>query len=148
MKIQILFALTSFLFIAGTKSNAQSWSLTGNAGTNSGTNFIGTTDNVNFKIRTKNNVRLTVTAGGKIGIGTEVPVGKLHVKGNADISQLMIDAGTIQSNTNPLIKLRNNAGTDLMWIHSDDATNSFVGLNAGSVNNAGGGGLYNRVVAK
>ncbi|MEO8149617.1 MAG: hypothetical protein ABI723_18405, partial [Bacteroidia bacterium] len=52
-----------------TQAHSQ-WKLTGNAGTNSGTNFIGTTDNVNFKIRTKNNVRITVTAGGNVGIGT------------------------------------------------------------------------------
>jgi hypothetical protein len=61
-------------------SHSQSWSLTGNAGTNSGTNFIGTTDNTNFKIRTKNNVRIIVTAGGKVAIGSINPVYKLDVQ--------------------------------------------------------------------
>lgn len=59
------------------------WSLTGNSGTNASTNFIGTTDNVAFKIRTKNLVRLTVSSGGKVGIGITTPVFKLDVKGGS-----------------------------------------------------------------
>ena len=77
------------------------------------------------------------------GIGTATPQGKLHIKGSADTSQLVIDANATQSNTRPLIRLRNAAGTDLMHIHSDDATNTFVGLNVGRVNDAAGGGQAN-----
>lgn len=69
-----------------------------------------------------------------VGIGTVSPASKLHIKGAADATQLIIDANSIQNNTNPLIKLRNSSGTDLMWIHSDDVSNSYVGLNAGRVN--------------
>lgn len=85
-------------------------------------------------------------AAQNIGIGTTVPASKLHVKGSVDTTQLIIDANSTQSNTHPLIKLRNNSGTDLMWIHSDDSTNSFVGLNAGRVNNAPGSGVYNTFI--
>ena len=74
-----------------------------------------------------------------VGIGTITPASKLHIKGSADASQLIIDANSTQSNTHPLIKLRKSDGTDLMWIHSDDITNSFLGLNAGRVNSASGG---------
>ena len=49
-----------------------------------------------------------------IGVGIASPTGKLHIKGAADVPQLIIDANTTQSNTQPLVKLRNSAGTDLL----------------------------------
>ncbi|HKR05993.1 MAG TPA: tail fiber domain-containing protein [Bacteroidia bacterium] len=75
-KIILLIAVCAI----GARAYSQ-WSLTGNAGTNASTNFIGTTDNVSFKIRTNDNVRMTITAGGKVGIGIASPVFKLDVKG-------------------------------------------------------------------
>ncbi len=83
---------------------------------------------------------------GNIGIGTTIPKGKLHIKGNADTSQLVIDANSAQSNIHPLIRLRNAAGTDLLHIHSDDASNTFIGLNAGRVNDAAHGGQANSFI--
>lgn len=113
---------------------AQDWSLTGNAGTNASTNFIGTTDNVAFKVRTNNAVRMTFSTSGRVGIGSSSPAGKLHVKGNTNVSQLIIDASSNQSNINPLVKLRSNSGSDLMWIHSDNSTNVFIGFISGNAN--------------
>jgi trimeric autotransporter adhesin len=81
--------------------------------------------------------------GTNIGIGTAAPSAKLHIKGSADTSQLIIDAFSTQGNTRPLIKLRKSNGTDLLWIHSDDPLNTFIGLSAGRANNAAGGGIYN-----
>ncbi len=78
-----------------------------------------------------------------VGIGTTTPASKLHIKGSADISQLIIDANATQSNTNPLIRLRNSSGGDLLHIHSDNSSNIFIGVNAGRVNNAAGSGTYN-----
>src|SRR4026209_645171 len=78
-----------------------------------------------------------------IGINISAPLGKLHVKGDADVSQLIIDANSTQGNLNPLIKLRKSDGTDLMWIHSDHTDNTFIGLNSGRVNNSSGGAIYN-----
>ena len=69
-----------------------------------------------------------------VGIGTITPVGKLHLKGSQDVSQLVIDANVAQSDTNPLIKLRNHVGIDLMWLHSNHFTNCFIGLKAGRNN--------------
>lgn len=59
-------------------SNA--WSLSGNAGTVAGTNFIGTTDAIDFRIRTSNLVRLSITAGGNVGIGTISPDMSLEIR--------------------------------------------------------------------
>ncbi len=70
-----------------------------------------------------------------VGIGTVTPAGKLHIKGSADTSQLTIDANATQSNTHPLIRLRNAAGVELIHISSDAIENTFIGLDAGRVNN-------------
>jgi len=139
---------TGFYYYSGTAwaavtPKSKGWSLTGNVGTVPGTNFIGTNDAMDLVIKTNNTERLRVLSTGNVGIGTLSPAGMLHVKGNTDVSQLIIDANSTQSSTHPLIKLRNSSGTDLMWIHSDDLTNSFVGSNAGRVNNAASGGIYN-----
>jgi hypothetical protein len=46
------------------------WSLTGNAGTTAGTNFIGTTDAVDFVVKTSNTERVRVDASGNVGLST------------------------------------------------------------------------------
>ncbi|MEO8150332.1 MAG: hypothetical protein ABI723_22045 [Bacteroidia bacterium] len=69
-----------------TQTTYAQWSLTGNAGTSASTNFIGTTDNVALKIRTKNVVRVTITGSGNVGIGTTSPSNKLSVTGNANFT--------------------------------------------------------------
>jgi len=78
-----------------------------------------------------------------VGIGIPAPAGKLHIKGAADVSQLIIDAHTTQSNLFPLIRLRKSSGSDLLWINADTSLNTFVGLFAGRINNANGGGVFN-----
>lgn len=45
------------------------WLTTGNAGTNSAVNFIGTLDNVDWCIRTNNTERIRVSSYGHVGIG-------------------------------------------------------------------------------
>ncbi len=72
--------------------------------------------------------------GGNVGINTTTPLAKLHIAGSDNESQLMVDASTSQSNTNPLIRLRSSNDMDLLWIHSDDTSNTFIGLNAGLSN--------------
>ncbi len=74
-----------------------------------------------------------------VGIGTVTPQAKLHIKGAANTSQLIIDANATQSNTQPLIRLRDASGVDLLYIHSDNIFNTFIGLNAGQVNTASPG---------
>ncbi|MCX7769421.1 MAG: hypothetical protein N2110_10455, partial [Flavobacteriales bacterium] len=60
------------------------WRLVGNAGTNPANNFLGTTDNVDLVIRTNNNERIRVAAGGNVGIGTNSPQRVLHIERAGD----------------------------------------------------------------
>jgi hypothetical protein len=55
------------------------WGLTGNAATNSATNFIGTTDSKDFAIRTNNTEVIKLFANGQIGIGSTPVSAKLDL---------------------------------------------------------------------
>ncbi|MDO9187235.1 MAG: hypothetical protein Q7W13_14565 [Bacteroidia bacterium] len=65
------------------------WKLTGNDSTIAGTNFIGTSDSVDFVVKTNNTEKIRVTATGNVGIGINTPTEKLDVLGNAKISGLL-----------------------------------------------------------
>jgi hypothetical protein len=60
---------------------AISWELTGNSGTNPATNFLGTTDNQPFAIRTNGSERLRITPAGLVGIRTTAPRSPLSLGG-------------------------------------------------------------------
>lgn len=63
-------APTGFYYFDGTMwvllGGQPGWLLTGNAGTNTATNFIGTTDNVAFRVHTNNAVRFEFTTNGRL----------------------------------------------------------------------------------
>ncbi len=62
-----------------TNPNSLAWRLTGNSGTSAATNFIGTSDAVDFVTRTNNAERLRVTSAGNVGIGLSNPSYALSV---------------------------------------------------------------------
>ncbi len=62
-------------------ASGKPWLLTGNAGTVAGTNFIGTTDAIDFVVKTNNTEKLRVQSGGNVGIGTTAPIHKVDVVG-------------------------------------------------------------------
>lgn len=64
------------------------WSLTGNTGTSSATNFMGTTDNVSLRFRTNNSEKMIIDSLGNVGIGTVAP---------ASNARLAINDGHLQS---------------------------------------------------
>lgn len=71
--------IASVIFVVS--GNAQtSWQITGNNNT-ANNNFIGTTNNVAFKIRTNNIVRISINPSGNVGVGTNAPKSKLDVAG-------------------------------------------------------------------
>ncbi len=83
------------------------WNLTGNSGTNSLSNFIGTIDNVDFILKTNSLERMRITSGGKVGIGTANPSASLHVLGNDGL----VAEGTFGSGT----LAATGAGTRMLW---------------------------------
>ena len=64
------------------------WGLTGNAGTNSSANFIGTTDANPVVVRTNNAERFRIGSDGEVGIGTTNPLAKLHVAAAGEVIRL------------------------------------------------------------
>src|SRR5580658_5979270 len=75
-----------------TLTSGASWSLTGNAGTNYLTNFLGTTDNTSLRFRTDNIQGMILDSLGNVGIGTApaVTVG-------TNLELLLVDAGVTNS---------------------------------------------------
>ncbi|MCW3463041.1 T9SS type A sorting domain-containing protein [Chitinophaga nivalis] len=76
-----LFFLTALL--ASPALYAQSWLLTGNAGTNPTTNSLGTTDNNDLVFKTNNLPRVTLSSSqyGTLAVGKQGAEGSLHVFG-------------------------------------------------------------------
>lgn len=70
------------------------WSLTGNAGTNPATNFLGTTDTARLVFRTNSIQQATILSNGNFGIGTNSPQGTLHVFSNSPGGQLQVSGNT------------------------------------------------------
>ncbi len=85
---------------ASLPASAASWNLTGNGGT-AVTNFLGTTDNRSFRIRTNNTQRVIIDSTGNVGIGTSAPSALLDINGDALINGITVGKGgsNIISNT-------------------------------------------------
>lgn len=97
-------------------ANFQAWRLTGNSGTHTGINFLGTTDTRALAFRTNNIERIKIDSlYGRVGIGTDAPVARLHV---VDSSVVFSATGTVPFTPgNPPIS---GAGRRMMW-YSDKA---------------------------
>jgi hypothetical protein len=65
------------------------WTLTGNAGTNPATNFLGTIDNEPLVIRTNGTEHLRITPDGNVGIGTTSPNQMLQLHKPGDTTNLI-----------------------------------------------------------
>lgn len=103
--------------IANGNPTVSGWGTVGNSGTNSSTNFIGTTDAADLAIKTNNTQRLQITSDGNFGLGTEVGE-------DLTSSRLSIDGGTIATT--------DGLGT-IVSIWGD--RNQFIELNIQNLNN-------------
>ena len=61
---------TVWIALLNSASNLNAWNAIGNSGTTAGTNFIGTTDNVDLVVKTNNSEKARFTSAGNVGIGT------------------------------------------------------------------------------
>jgi hypothetical protein len=80
-------------FVSGSNGN---WGTNGNAGTTAGSNFVGTTDAVDFVTMTNNAEVMRATSGGNIGIGNTIPVSKLDIAtGTTTVNSIVNAVGKI-----------------------------------------------------
>ena len=86
---------------AGTSAD---WSITGNGGTSAASNFIGTTDNVGFVLKTNNTERMRITSNGNVSVGSVA----------ADVSALLDVQSTNKGFLMPRVALLSN--TDVATI--------------------------------
>lgn len=77
--------------IADLSEAASNWSLTGNSGTDSALNFIGTVDGKPLSLRTSNAERVHIGSDGNVGIGTSTPTATLDVNGTVKFENLAND---------------------------------------------------------
>ncbi|MEP6556101.1 MAG: hypothetical protein ABJB11_21275, partial [Ferruginibacter sp.] len=81
-----------------TAGGSNGWGLTGNGGTNSTSNFIGTTDNVDLVFRTNNVNKMLINATGNVGIGTSQVSDvnyKLFVETGIRTRKIKVDAANV-----------------------------------------------------
>ncbi len=79
-----------------------------------------------------NGYTYSTTSADLIGIGTNVPAGKLHISGSADDELLILRGHSTQ--TAPYLLAQVNAGTELFRVDSDNISNFFAGYEAGNAN--------------
>jgi hypothetical protein len=101
-----------------TWQSSAGWSLTGNAGTNPATNFLGTTDAQDLIFKTANNEGFRLTQTGWLGFGTSTPISKMDIRGpntddgailaigNSDISHRLLIFPGRQNDPNPYIQVK------------------------------------------
>lgn len=110
-----------------TSGATTNWSLTGNAGTTPATNFVGTTDNQDLRLRTNNAERVIVSAAGNVGVGI-APTSKLHIyeatgsTPTATTGTLVLDHGNNGGGSSIVFPSRVNNGSDYGYIRYDDDT--------------------------
>ncbi|WP_412850646.1 cell wall anchor protein [Chryseobacterium sp. PMSZPI] len=122
MKIRLL----PFTLFVSTFIFAQSWNVTGNAGTNPPNNFMGTTDSKDLVVKTNNVERMRITSAGNVAIGgtPDDPYVPFQVYGRSQIRTNVNSDGLLVSNSFPKL----DSGTDLIWVKYDNYQPNDVGL--------------------
>ncbi|MGE8513828.1 MAG: cell wall anchor protein [Chryseobacterium culicis] len=120
--------LFSIALLVSSFTFAQSWNITGNSGTNSSNNFIGTTDNQPFILKSNNIESLRINPNGNIGIGATNPDAKLHVtQNNINNQNLVLGKFTSSGQTGgtALVSLTYNSTTANLEVNSTYSGSGF-----------------------
>jgi hypothetical protein len=80
----------------GANGSADAWSLTGNSGTSSSTNFIGTTSNADMVVKTNSSEIMRFQSDGNVSIGSTSSYAKLSVDADSafDPFRVRVDGNT------------------------------------------------------
>ncbi len=100
-------------------ASGKPWLLTGNAGTVAGTNFIGTTDAIDFVVKTNNTEKLRVQSGANVGIGTSAPAYTLDL----NTGTFAFGNGNSRTQTRDNAGLQGNAGAQSGFFETPSPTN-------------------------
>lgn len=84
---------------------SNTWSTTGNAGTNFSTNFLGTTDNTSMRFRTNNLQRFIIDSTGNVAIGNSPTF-----SASPNLEKLLVDAGSTAANPSPSFNVISGKG--------------------------------------
>lgn len=95
---------------------ANAWNTLGNSGTNSGSNFLGTSDLISLRFRTNNVERMVIDSLGRVGIGVNNPANLLVVKDTFEIRRVGSLSQLLFSNTANSGDFRiGGDGGDIFW---------------------------------
>jgi hypothetical protein len=134
--------------VTPTNINGYGWSVTGNSGTNSTNNFIGTTDAVDLVIRTSNLEAMRVNTSGNVGIGTSNPAKKTEIIGAASATPVTLVIGNRGGFGPAAMEFVSDYGLGNQWrpgyIRSNDV-GGFTGSVEVYTNGTGAGNLYGNV---
>jgi hypothetical protein len=96
------------------------WDLNGNAGTNAGNNYLGTTDDQPLVIRTNGKEQLRVSSTGNVGIGSTETNATLEVTGHTYVNNI--------SNAGPINQLSlNERGVNWGHFYGDSTNRVYFG---------------------
>ena len=91
------------------------WNTNGNTGTNSTTDFVGTTDLQALVIRTNSKEAIHIDPAGKVGIGTPSPQNSLHVgPGTSSIVSSRVNAVIASNAPDAGIAIAQNSGVNVL----------------------------------
>jgi hypothetical protein len=128
------------------------WGLTGNTGTVAGTNFIGTTEAQDLRIRTNNIERLAITSAGNVGIGITNPSARLQVLAsggtNPDANGILVANTTNSVGQDAIITARvagTNAGDPYISFDIAGEAGYSLGIDNSDNNSFKLGGFWNGV---
>lgn len=102
------------------------WSLTGNAGTTPGFNYLGTSDNQRLVFATNATEKMTILPSGNVGIATSAPDARLHL-GNG---MLKIDGAITSADLNTTNFFAGGPGTGLQLHNETDYMGMLLVRNA------------------